>query len=247
MKITSKSVVGDIVADNYKTAEIFKKHNIDFCCGGQQTIEEACDKEHLSSADSETLLQSVNAFFEQNEREQHASDYRNWPLDELADHVETKHHGYVEAKIPVIKEYLDKIESAHGKKHPELSKINTIFKDATGQLVMHMKKEELILFPYIRKMAKAKRKNIQLATPTFETIKNPISKMDEEHDFEGEAFREIAALANNYNVPADGCNTYRVAFGMLKEFDEDLHLHIHKENNVLFQRAIALEEELLQA
>jgi len=110
-----------------------------------------------------------------------------------------------------------------------------------------MKKEELILFPYIRKMAKAKRKNIQLATPTFETIKNPISKMDEEHDFEGEAFREIAALANNYNVPADGCNTYRVAFGMLKEFDEDLHLHIHKENNVLFQRAIALEEELLQA
>ena len=168
-------------------------------------------------------------------------------MDELIDHIETKHHGYVEAKIPVIKEYLDKIESVHGEAHPELSKINAVFKNATKQLVTHMKKEELILFPYIKKLSKAKREAIKISTPSFGTIKNPISKMDEEHDFEGEAFREIAALSNNYSIPSDGCNTYRVAYSLLKEFDEDLHLHIHKENNILFQKAIALEEELLQA
>ena len=246
MKITSKRIVGDIVADNYKTAEIFKKYHIDFCCGGQQTIEEACDKETISDANAKTLIQSVNEFFDQKENRQ-AIDYRNWPLDDLIDHIETKHHGYVEAKIPVINEYLDKIESAHGKRHLELSKINAIFKDATSQLVMHMKKEELILFPYIRKLSKAKRDGIKHSIPPFGTIKNPISKMDEDHDFEGEAFREIAALSSNYSTPSDGCNTYRVAYGLLKEFDEDLHLHIHKENNILFQRAIALEDELLQA
>tara|TARA_B110001452_G_scaffold163404_1_gene136232 strand:+ start:6143 stop:6883 length:741 start_codon:yes stop_codon:yes gene_type:complete len=245
MKITPKSIVGDIVADNYKTAEIFKKHNIDFCCGGQQTIEEACLKEAVSGADSKTLIQSVNAFLEQSGKEQ-AEDYRHWPLDNLVEHILAKHHAYVEAKIPVIKEYLDKIESAHGQKHPELSEVNSIFKDASGELVMHMKKEELMLFPYIQKMVKAKRENSKLSIPPFETIKNPISKMDEEHEFEGEAFRKIEKLTNNYTMPKDGCNSYRVAFGMLKEFDEDLHLHIHKENNILFQRAIALEEELLK-
>ncbi len=244
MKITSQSIVGDIVANNYKTAEIFKHYNIDFCCGGQLSIEDACKKENVSATDVDEILKSVKTFLRKNNEIQNI-DFRNWPLDKLTDHIETKHHGYVEEKIPVLKQYLDKIESAHGKKHPELAEINDIFRDAAGQLVMHMKKEELILFPFIKKMAKAERDNLELEIPHFGTIKTPIGKMDEEHDFEGEAFRKIATLSNNYTVPKDGCNTYRVAFGMLQEFEEDLHLHIHKENNILFQRAITLEEKLL--
>lgn len=243
MKITSKSIVGDIVADNYKTAEIFKKHNIDFCCGGQQSLIEACEKGSLSLTTAETILEEINSFFEENKKEQEI-DYRNWPLDKLVDHIEKKHHAYVEAKIPIVKEYLDKIEAVHGRKHPELIEINRVFKEASGQLVMHMKKEELILFPFIRKMAKAKREHIKISKPSFETIKNPIGQMDEEHDFEGEAFRKIAALSNNFQLPKDACNTYRVAFGILEEFEDDLQLHIHKENNILFRRAIKLEEEL---
>lgn len=244
MEITSKSIVGDIVAENYKVAEIFKDFNIDFCCGGQQTIEEACKNENISTVTTQTIVKLVNTFFKVDKMVQNM-DYRNSPLDELTDHIETTHHAYVESKIPVIKGYLDKIESAHGKVHPELIEINSIFKDATGQLVMHMKKEELILFPFIRKLAKAKRENSPLEVPSFGTIKNPIQKMDEEHDFEGEAFRKIAALSNNFEVPEDGCNSYRVAFGLLKEFEADLHLHIHKENNILFRRAIELEQELM--
>ncbi len=244
MKITHESIVGDIVADNYKTAEIFKQHNIDFCCGGQLSIKDACEKENVSITDADKLLISVKAFFKENEDSQ-KTDFRNWPLDKLAEHIENKHHGYVEEKIPVLKEYLNKIETAHGKEHPELIEINNIFNEASNQLVMHMKKEELILFPFIKKMAKAERDHSKLETPHFGTIKTPIGKMDEEHDFEGEAFRKIANLSNNYAVPKDGCNTYKVAFGMLQEFEEDLHLHIHKENNILFQKAVKLEEKLL--
>lgn len=244
MKITIKSIVGDIVADNYKTAEIFKNYDIDFCCGGQQTIEDACKKTSLSSIGVAVLVKDINDFLEEKDTKQ-PIDYRNWPLDELTDHIETTHHAYVEAKIPILKAYLDKIESVHGKDHPELAEINTIFKDASGQLAMHMKKEELVLFPFIRKIAKAKREGSKLKAPHFGTIKNPIQKMNEEHDFEGEAFRKITALSNNYTVPQDGCNTYKVVFGMLQEFEDNLHLHIHKENNILFQKAIKLEEELL--
>jgi len=244
MKITLKSIVGDIVANNYKTAEIFKELNIDFCCGGQKTISEACEKEHVSEEDTMTLLHTLNLFFTEDNKEQEI-DYRSWPLDKLTNHIVAKHHVYVEEKIPVLKEYLNKIESAHGDAHPELLEINQIFKDASGQLAIHMKKEEFVLFPYIKKISKAKQENTQIETPPFGSIKNPIASMDEEHEFEGEAFRKIAELSNNYTIPKDGCNTYRVAFGMLKEFEDDLHLHIHKENNILFQRAITLEEELL--
>lgn len=244
MEITHQSIIGDIVSQNYKTAEIFKNYDIDFCCGGQQSIEEACIKGSLSSSEIKTLVQSIQDFFI-NTQEVPKEDVREWPLDTLTEHIEKKHHAYVEAKIPLLKEYLDKIESVHKKEHPELIEINEIFKEASGQLAMHMKKEELVLFPFIKKMAKAQRENLPLETPHFGTIKNPIGRMDEEHDFEGEAFRKIASLSNNYSVPDDGCTTYNIAFQMLKEFEEDLHLHIHKENNILFQRAITLEENLL--
>ncbi len=244
MKITITSIVGDIVANNYKTAEIFKNYEIDFCCGGQQSIEDVGKKENLSTIAVANLVKEINNFLEEKDAKQ-TIDYRNWPLDKLTDHIETTHHAYVEAKIPVLKTYLDKIESVHGKDHPELAEINSIFIDASGQLAMHMKKEELVLFPFIRKIAKAKREGTTLEVPHFGTIKNPIKKMDEEHDFEGEAFKKIAALSNNYQVPEDACNTYKVTFGLLQEFEDNLHLHIHKENNILFQKAIKLEEELL--
>lgn len=244
MKITSKSMVGDIVAENYKTAEIFTKHKIGFCCGGQQTIEEAYENQDMITNSIEALVVSLNDFFEFNTDNQ-TEDYTKWPLDDLADHIEKKHHNYVESKIPLIKEYLDKIESIHGEDHPELQEINSIFKASAGELVVHMKKEELILFPFIRRMAIAGRAGGKLKTPPFGSIKFPISKMDEEHNSEGEAFQKIALLSGNYSIPEGACNSYNVAFEMLKEFEEDLHLHIHKENNILFQRAIELEKKLL--
>lgn len=231
--------IGDLVAENYKTATIFKKHKIDFCCNGGRSIEEACKSKDLSIWELTKELEEV-----MNEKEAPANDYKNWPLDLLADYIEKKHHRYVEGQIPEIIPFLDKLCKVHGGRHPELLEIYQHFTASAGDLTQHMKKEELVLFPYVRKMVEAKTAGKPLPEAHFGTVDNPITMMEQEHDNEGNRFREIARLADDYNPPADACNTYRVTFALLKEFEEDLHLHIHLENNILFPRAKALEAEL---
>lgn len=165
----------------------------------------------------------------------------------MADYIEKKHHRYVEEKTREITPYLDKICRVHGDRHPELFEINEHFNATAGELAAHMKKEELILFPFVRKMAKAKQENTKLEAPHFGTVENPIQMMMHEHTAEGERFRKIETLSNNYTPPEDACNTYRVTFALLKEFEADLHLHIHLENNILFPKAIELEKQLKNA
>lgn len=131
----------------------------------------------------------------------------------------------------------------HGAKHPELLLINELFKGCAGELAQHMKKEELILFPFIKKLVHATLSDELIELPHFETIQNPIAMMMHEHDAEGVRFRKIAELSNNYTPPADGCNTYKVTFAMLEEFEQDLHKHIHLENNILFPKAAKLEKD----
>ena len=172
-------------------------------------------------------------------------DYKSWPLDLLAEYIEKKHHRYVEEKIPVLRQFLDKLCNVHGERHPELYKINELFTASAGELASHMKKEELILFPFIKKMVNAKLVNVALQSPQFGTVENPITLMMQEHDNEGQRFRDIAELTDNYNPPADGCNTYKVTFAMLEEFEKDLHLHIHLENNILFPAAVKLEQQFV--
>ena len=170
-------------------------------------------------------------------------DYKSWPLDLLVEYIEKKHHRYVEEKIPVLRQFLDKLGRVHGERHPELFKINELFTASAGELASHMKKEELILFPFVKKMVKAKLENGAIQSPQFGTVENPITMMMVEHDNEGQRFRDIAELTDNYNPPADACNTYKVTYAMLDEFEKDLHLHIHLENNILFPEAIKLEQQ----
>ncbi|MBF8149849.1 iron-sulfur cluster repair di-iron protein [Winogradskyella sp. F6397] len=234
----TKKEIGQYVAEDFRTAAIFSKHKIDFCCQGNRTVEEACDKKGI---DSNQLIEELNRVL--NSKGGETIDYKSWPLDLLAEYIEKKHHRYVEEKIPVLRQFLDKLCKVHGSRHPELFKINELFVASAGELASHMKKEELILFPFIKKMVKAKIENGAVQSPQFGTVENPIATMMEEHDNEGARFREIDALTNNYNPPADACNTYKVTFAMLEEFEKDLHLHIHLENNILFPEAIKLEEQ----
>ena len=242
MELLKENIIGELVAQNYRAASIFKKHGIDFCCQGNRTIDDACTKKNI---DSQSVINDLNLVINQQGTE--TIDYRSWPLDLLADYIEKKHHRYVEAKIIEIKPYLNKICSVHGERHPELLEINEHFLNSTGELTKHMKKEELILFPYVRKIVKAKQEKSQVAKPPFETVQNPIAMMMSEHDVEGERFRKISELSSSYTVPEDACNTYRVTFALLKEFEEDLHLHIHLENNILFPNTIKLEKEFSYA
>ncbi len=239
MNIQKHQIIGELVAQNYRAASVFKKYGIDFCCNGNRTIDEACEKKNIAL---NTVLQDLDIAIQKTEDS--GTDYKSWPIDLLADYIEKKHHSYVVEKTAEIKPYLNKVCKVHGDRHPELLEIKEHFDATAGELAMHMKKEELILFPYVRKMAKAKKEATQAATPQFGTIQNPIQAMMDEHTTEGDRYRKIAELSNNYTPPQDACSTYKVTFALLNEFEQDLHLHIHLENNILFPKAIQLEKEL---
>lgn len=242
MNIQENNIIGELVANDYRTASVFKKYGIDFCCQGNRTIEDACTAKKIDTKSVVSDLKSINQ-----ESSGNTTDYQSWPIDLMADYIEKKHHRYVEEKTREITPYLDKICRVHGDRHPELFEINEHFNATAGELAAHMKKEELILFPFVRKMAKAKQENTKLEAPHFGTVENPIQMMMHEHTTEGERFRKIETLSNNYTPPEDACDTYRVTFALLKEFEADLHLHIHLENNILFPKAIELEKQLKNA
>lgn len=240
MSIQVNNIIGELVAQDYRAASIFKKYGIDFCCQGNRTIQDACEAKKIDVSSVITDLNEVG-----NATSETTIDYQSWPIDLIADYIEKKHHRYVEEKTQEIKPYLDKICRVHGDRHPELLEINQLFNETAGELAAHMKKEELILFPFVRKIAKAKQENTKLDAPHFGTVQNPIQMMMHEHTNEGERFRKIEALSNNYVAPQDACNTYRVTFALLKEFEADLHLHIHLENNILFPKAIEMEKTIV--
>lgn len=239
MNISENNIIGELVAHDYRTASVFKKYGIDFCCTGNRSIAQACETKNI---DHKILIQNLEQVTETNSGS--SINYQSWPLDLLADYIEKKHHRYVEQKTLEIKPYLDKICRVHGERHPELFEINEHFTITAGELAMHMKKEEFILFPFVRKMVKAQQDNQKVERPPFGTIQNPIQMMMSEHTAEGDRFRKIEELSNNYTPPQDACNTYRVTFALLNEFEQDLHLHIHLENNILFPKAIEMEAQL---
>lgn len=237
METFEELTIGEFVAQDFRTAAIFSKYGIDFCCKGHRTLEEVCDKKNITTDD---LLEQLKSVLES--KSDSGIDFKSWPLDLLADYIEKTHHRYVSEKTPVLLQFLDKLCKVHGASHPELFEINELFKGCAGELAQHMKKEELILFPFIKKMVNAVLTDELIEQPHFGTVENPIAMMMHEHDAEGERFRKIAMLTNNYTPPADACNTYRVTFSMLNEFEQDLHKHIHLENNILFPKAAALEK-----
>lgn len=239
MENLNQAIVGQLVADNYHTAAVFKKFNIDFCCNGNHSIEEVCNRKNIDPALVTAELATILGY-----RPAPEENYNTWGLGVLVDHIMKKHHQYVETQIPIIETFLHKLCSVHGGQHPELHQIAHLFNGSAAELTMHMKKEELMLFPYIKQLVKAKEQGTTASPAAFGTVANPVHMMMQEHDHEGERFRQISALSNEYTTPPDGCNTYKVTYALLKEFQEDLHLHIHLENNILFPKAEELEKEL---
>jgi len=240
MEITRNSLVSEIVKENFKTAQIFEENNIDFCCGGNITLDEASGRTNLKVQE---LIALINPVMKDHDRD--SKFIEKLPLDQLCNYIEETHHAYINEKAPFIQQKLDKLCSVHGEKHPELFKVKELFDGAVGNLTAHMKKEELILFPHIRNLIKAKNGN-NVEIPGLGNIIGPVSVMRNEHDIEGERFRKLSDITNHYQIPDDGCNTYEVTYKALKDFESDLHRHIHLENNILFPAAIELEKELMK-
>jgi regulator of cell morphogenesis and NO signaling len=238
MEINGDTIVGDIVKENYKTAQVFDKNNIDFCCGGATSLAQACEK---SRTDIDSLLPELEVLIVL--RDPDSTYINSLDLDELCDYIEKRHHTYVSEHIPFLQQKLQKLCDVHGSHHPELFQIRELFEGAAGNLSAHMKKEELILFPFVRKMIKAKRDHVVQKFESGE-FRQTMETLDAEHQTEGERFEKISALSNAYTCPPDGCNTFKVAYQTLSDFEQDLHRHIHLENNVLFKKAQALEREM---
>ena len=239
MIATNKTTIGEIVANDFRTAAIFSKYSIDFCCKGHRTLKEVCKKRDIN----ESLLIGELDCSKNNPANQ-SFDYKSWSLDLLADYIEKIYHRYVAEKIPVLRKSLNELCTPHGEAHPELFEINTLFTESALDLSANMRKEEQILFPFIKKIKEAHTKGLFLESAHFGTLENQIILNKEEHDTVGQRFKKIAALTKNYTPAADTCNTYKVTFAMLKEFERDLHKHIHLENNILFPKALALEKSL---
>ncbi|RLD23858.1 MAG: iron-sulfur cluster repair di-iron protein [Bacteroidetes bacterium] len=237
MTITKSKTVAEIVTENIKTAHVFKKYGIDFCCGGGISVEKACAKKGLDYSRLEKELSAVDKVVDK------AYDYDKWDLNFLIDHIINVHHKYVEENIPLLLQYADKVAKVHGHHYVEVVKINSLLREVANELSAHMKKEEIMLFPFIKLLVNSKKEGTVSPPPPFGTVNNPIQMMEHEHETVGEIFKTISQLSNNYTPPEEACNTFRALYAKLEEFEKDLHQHIHLENNILFPKAIVLENQ----
>lgn len=240
-RINNKTI-GKIVRDDYRTAEVFKKFNIDFCCGGKKTIEEVCSTNNISVEQLTNALSEIEKKFN-SDKEQ---NFKDWEPDFLANYIVNVHHKYVAENIPLLSEFTQKIARVHGERHPELQHIADLFTDVAAELQQHMMKEEKILFPYIIKLQTAYKNKSEIGPSPFGTVRNPIAMMEMEHDNAGSLLKQMREISSNYKLPDDACETYLVTYQKLDEFENDLHQHIHLENNILFPKAIELEEKLIR-
>lgn len=238
MKDYKRMTVGEIVADNFNNAGIFDKYGIDFCCHGSALLPEASK---TAGADMEKVIEEIEHLAPTTSEN---IDFKSWPLDLLVDYILKIHHRNIRTHGPEIEELLDKICRVHGEKHPSLYNVQALFHDSLSDLNAHLDKEELVLFPYIYEMVKAKLENTPLPEFHCGSIEAPISVMMAEHDIEGERYRHIEHLTNGYTAPEDACNSYRLVLQQLKAFEEALHQHIHLENNIVFPRSIKMEAKL---
>ena len=231
--------VADVVASNIKTAHVFKKYGIDFCCGGGVSIEKACEKKNI---DLNTLLQDLS---DVDNKVLPSQNFNNWELDFLIVYIVNTHHTYVKEALELIEAYASKVANVHGKAEPAVVRIYELFQVVAREMTSHMFKEEEILFPYIKNLIAVQKGRTIWSAPHFETVTNPISMMEHEHETVGDVLKQIASISNNYTPPDWACNTFRALYAKLDEFEQDLHIHVHLENNILFPKAIQIEKVLL--
>jgi regulator of cell morphogenesis and NO signaling len=231
--------LSEIVKDNFRTAAVFEKYGLDFCCNGKRSLNDACTEKGINPAVVIGEIDEINSSLE---KEEIKPD--QWNPDILIDYIINNHHSYVNRMLPVISAHTQRVAMVHGANHPETKRIAEIFSAVNSEMKHHMMKEEKILFPHIKVLQENSSNGVSSDKPYFGTIKNPVAMMEAEHQSAGDELFEIRKLTNNYTPPADACNTYKICFKELKDFEEDLHKHVHLENNILFPKAIALEQSL---
>lgn len=239
MKALQQRSIGDIVTENFRTAEVFREFGLDFCCGGNKTVEEACRQNDVDPNEVEERLKRLN------EKEAGASQHFDlWSLDFLIDYIVENHHVFTRNKVPEIEAYARKVSKVHGDRHPELHQINELVEVLKQEILEHLDKEERILFPYVRRLLKVRDRGESKQSDPMSDASEPIEMMEDEHEEAGDKMRQIRGLSDDFTPPSDACTSYQLLYRNLADFEKDLHKHIHLENNILFPKALRLEEQV---
>jgi regulator of cell morphogenesis and NO signaling len=232
--------VGKIVAKNYQAAKVFSRYGIDFCCGGQASLTKACEEK-------EVPLSQVMAELEAELSTDQVYDFDSYPLERLVSYIEGVHHSYVQNTSVLILKYLKKVNEVHGHWRPELAEIFAEFEASHESLQEHLKEEETILFPFVKFLAKSINEGKPISSLPEESLDEAIRMLEDDHNREGARFHKIAQLTNQYTPPKGACQTFRVSYLLLEEFERDLHKHVHLENNILFPKVKKLLAEIKSA
>ncbi|MGA7826019.1 MAG: iron-sulfur cluster repair di-iron protein [Geobacteraceae bacterium] len=236
LKDFSRKTIGEIVADDYRTAKVFEDHGIDFCCGGKIALSEICRDKGIEFAAIHQEIESVKVA-----SLDRSLNYSAWELPFLIDFIVNTHHSYLKETMGQTAEYARKIADIHGTNHPEVIDIAKIFTKIVTDLTDHLKYEEEHFFPAIKRLDTAKKSHGTPDKTDLETISVGLEKLHREHEEVGDAIHKIRHLAKEYEIPGDVCNTFVVTYQKLKEFEDDLHKHVHLENNILFPKALRLK------
>ena len=228
----SKSLA-QIVNENHKTAYVFEKYHLDFCCKGKRLLRQACEEIRVPVEQVIADLENVTG------DSKISVDFDKMSLTQLAEYIVLTHHDYVKRELPLIYSYLQKVASRHGDRHPELLAVLNAFLELQEDMIQHMEKEEIILFPRIRMIELYSHDNSEVQLNRL-YLESPITVMEQEHENAGDLLSQMRELTNNYSLPADACTTYKLCFAALKAFEMDLHQHIHLENNILFPKTLKL-------
>jgi regulator of cell morphogenesis and NO signaling len=231
-RFKSKSLA-QIVNENHKTAFVFEKYHLDFCCKGKRLLQQACDELKLPVDQVISELENVI------DDSKITVDFDKMTLTQLADYIVLTHHDFVKKEMPLIYSYLEKIASKHGDRHPEMVQVFNAFVELKDDMAEHMGKEETILFPRIKMIEQYRCENGGVKI-NRSYIESPIIMMEQEHENAGDILAQIRKLTNDYAPPADACTTYRLSFAALQAFEMDLHQHVHLENSILFPKTIRL-------
>lgn len=238
MTISLNKPVREIALEMPQATRIFERMKIDYCCGGDKPLSDACATAGVKADDLVRMLEDAKL-----ETTTAVPDFQNSTLTELITHILDTHHVYTKEAMDRLSGLFEKVLSAHGANHPELTELKTKFQTLCADLNPHIFKEEQILFPYLLELERATTQNRPTPFAPFGTVNNPIRMMMMEHDTAGDLLREMRSLTTDYLVPADACISYRTLYQALEEFEADLHQHIHLENNLLFPKGVQLEAE----
>lgn len=223
MKTLENQSLSTIALEHTAAIPVFERYHLDFCCRGKNSLADACTDRKLN------LAEVVNEIEKATDAAVPDTAFSEMDATQLIAHLLYHHHNYIRRTVPVILSHLEKLTVKHGDRYPWLYKVYHLFVEAKTDLLQHLQKEESVLFPQILRLSA----NSSITLPVTD-LQNPIEMMETEHDFVGQLFFEIRKLTNNYLPPDDACTTHKVCLNELKEFEADLHQHIHLENNLLF-------------